>query len=123
MKKAIFLLVASLTFCAWAQEPSVLPMTKAEIYKTLAERSGLSKDQVKTALDELAKLAYQEAPRGFTIPDIGKLVVVDRAARTGRNPATGETIQIPAKKAVKFRIAKACKDAVLGATTTPGATP
>jgi DNA-binding protein HU-beta len=63
---------------------------------------------------ELAKVAAKEAKNGFTIPDIGKLVMVKRKARMGRNPQTGEAIQIPAKTALKFRIAKACKDAVLG---------
>ena len=90
-------------------------MTKTQTLKALAESTGLSKDQVSGLLDELAKLAYAEAKNGFTIPGIGKLVLVDRKARTGRNPATGEPIQIPAKTVVKFRIAKACKDAVLPA--------
>ena len=60
-----------------------------------------------------ATLAYAEACNGFTIPGLGKLVVVDRKARLGRNPKTGETIQIPAKKALKFRVAKAAKVACL----------
>ena len=90
-------------------------MTKTQTIKTLAENSELSKDQVVTLLDELSKLAYTEAKNGFTIPGIGKLVLVDRKARMGRNPATGETIQIPAKTVVKFRIAKACKESVLSA--------
>ena len=59
-------------------------------------------------------MAYREAKNSFTIPGVGKLVLVNRKARIGRNPATGEQIQIPAKKVVKFRVAKACKDAVLG---------
>ena len=91
-----------------------MAMTKSQVYATLAERSGLAKKQVAGLLDELAKLAYQEAPNGFTVPGIGKLVLVDRAARIGRNPATGEQIHIPAKKVVKFRVAKVCKEAVLG---------
>ena len=63
-------------------------------------------------LDALADLAHGQAIVGFTIPNIGKLVVVDRKARKGRNPMTGEAIDIPAKKVLKFRIAKAAKDAV-----------
>ena len=63
-------------------------------------------------LEILAATAYKEAKKGFTIPGIGKLVVVARKARMGRNPATGETIRIKAKKVLKFRIAKAAKDAV-----------
>jgi DNA-binding protein HU-beta len=59
-------------------------------------------------------MAYKGAKNGFTVPGLGKLVLVNRKARIGRNPATGETINIPAKRVVKFRVAKACKDAVLG---------
>jgi DNA-binding protein HU-beta len=67
---------------------------------------------VDDVLSAQAELAYQQAVAGFTIPGIGKLAVVQRSARSGRNPATGETIQIPAKKSVKFRVAKAAKDAI-----------
>lgn len=88
-------------------------MTKTQIIATLAERAALKKTEVTTLLDELANLSYEEARNGFVIPGIGKLVLVDRAERQGRNPATGETITIPAKSVVKFRVAKACKDAVL----------
>jgi len=93
------------------------PMTKSQLLNHLAEATGVTKQQVASVLDELAKTAYQEArtkEKGFTLPGFGKLVRVDRAARMGRNPATGETIQIPAKKVVKFRIAKVVKDALLG---------
>jgi DNA-binding protein HU-beta len=89
------------------------PMTKSQIIAAVAEKADISKAQAKDALDALAALAYEGAAEGFTIPGIGKLVKVDRAARMGRNPATGETIQIPAKTVLKFRIAKAAKDAVL----------
>jgi DNA-binding protein HU-beta len=65
-------------------------------------------------METLVTLAYKNAKDGFTIPGLGKLVKVRRKARLGRNPATGETIQIPAKTVLKFRIAKAAKDAVLG---------
>ena len=89
------------------------PMTKSQIIAAVAEKSDISKAQAKEALEALAALADEGAADGFTIPGIGKLVKVDRAARMGRNPATGETIQIPAKTVLKFRIAKAAKDAVL----------
>ena len=89
-------------------------MTKAAIVENLAEASGLTKKQVACVLEAQAALACKEAEKGFTIPGIGKLVLVDRKARMGRNPATGETIQIPAKRVLKFRIAKAAKDGVLG---------
>jgi DNA-binding protein HU-beta len=79
----------------------------------LAERTGAEKTLVSRVLDEIAQLAYVEAKNGFVLPGLGKLVLVQRNARTGRNPATGETIQIPAKTVVKFRVAKACKDALL----------
>lgn len=89
------------------------PMTKSQIIAAVAEKSEISKVQAKDALEALAELAYEGAVDGFTIPGIGKLVIVDRKARTGRNPATGETIEIAAKRVLKFRIAKAAKDAVL----------
>lgn len=89
-------------------------MTKSQILKTLVEKTDLSKKQVVAVIEELAGLAYKEARNGFTVPGLGKLVVVHRKARMGRNPMTGEAIHIPAKKALKFRIAKAAKDAVMG---------
>lgn len=91
-----------------------MALTKAQIQATLAEKTGLAKKQVAAFFDEMCKLAYKEAKNSFTVPGLGKLVLVNRAARQGRNPATGETIQIPAKKVVKFRVAKAAKDAILG---------
>lgn len=91
-----------------------MALTKSAIQATLAGKTGLAKKQVAAFFDELAKLAYKEAKNSFTIPGIGKLVLVNRAARIGRNPATGEQIQIPAKKVVKFRVAKAAKVAILG---------
>lgn len=89
------------------------PMTKSQIIASVAEKSGIDRKQATAALEALATLAYENAGDGFSIPGLGKLVKVDRAARMGRNPATGETIQIPAKTVLKFRIAKAAKDAVL----------
>jgi len=90
-------------------------MTKSQTIACLAEKTGLSKAQVGQFLEELAGLAYTEARNGFMIPGIGKLVLVHRQARMGRNPATGEAIHIPAKTVVKFRVAKACKESVLSA--------
>lgn len=86
-------------------------LTKAQIVAKLAEATDLSKKQVQDVLQAQADLAYKQAKMGFTIPGIGKLVVVNRKARMGRNPATGEQIKIPAKRVLKFRIAKAAKDA------------
>jgi DNA-binding protein HU-beta len=91
-----------------------MAMTKSQIIAAIAEKAEITKAQAETALDTLADLAYKGAGEGFTVPGLGKLVKVDRAARTGRNPATGEEIQIAAKKVLKFRVAKAAKDAILG---------
>jgi DNA-binding protein HU-beta len=73
----------------------------------------MKKKMAATIFEELSSLAYKEAKNSFTLPGIGKLVLVNRKARIGRNPKTGEQIQIPAKTVVKFRVAKACKEAVL----------
>ncbi|MDA7618067.1 MAG: HU family DNA-binding protein [Verrucomicrobiota bacterium] len=89
------------------------PLTKSQIATTIADQSGVTKKTATEILDLLAKLSYKHAKDGFTLPGIGKLVLVARKARTGRNPQTGESIKIPAKKVVKFRVAKACKDAVM----------
>ncbi|MFP4356172.1 MAG: HU family DNA-binding protein [Phycisphaerae bacterium] len=91
------------------------PMTKSQIMSELAEKTDLTKKKVTEVVDELVNMAYKNAKLGFTIPGLGKLIVQDRKARMGRNPATGETIKIPAKKVLKFRIAKAAKDAILPA--------
>ena len=90
-------------------------MTKSQIASHLAEKAEISKKQAAAFLEAQAELAYRQAKNSFTIPGIGKLVLVNRKARMGRNPATGQEIQIPAKKVVKFRVAKAAKDAILGA--------
>ncbi len=89
-------------------------LTKSQTIKELAERTGLEKKKAAEVVDELVKMSYEHAKDSFTIPGLGKLVLVNRAARMGRNPATGEQIQIPAKRVLKFRIAKQAKDAVLG---------
>jgi DNA-binding protein HU-beta len=90
-----------------------MPMTKGQVLTHMATKSGLSKKATGEFMQELVMLAYKEAKKGFVIPGLGKLVLVDRKARLGRNPKTGEAIQIPAKKVVKFRIAKQAKDAIL----------
>lgn len=90
-------------------------MTKSQTIAALAEQTDLSKAQVSDFLEKFANLAYKEAKDGFVLPGLGKLVLVNRKARMGRNPATGETISIPAKTVVKFRVAKACKEAVMSA--------
>lgn len=90
-------------------------MTKSQLLEALANKSELSKKQVKNVLDVLVELAYKEVKSNgeFSMPGMGKLVKKHRAARQGRNPATGATINIPAKTVVKFRVSKAAKDAIL----------
>lgn len=90
------------------------PMTKSQIVDSLAKKLGKTKREIAIFFDEMTKLAYREAKNSFTLPGLGKLVLVNRKARTGRNPQTGEPIKIPAKKVVKFRVAKAAKDSILG---------
>ena len=90
-------------------------MNKTQLLQMLAEKTGQSKKDVASMIDLLVETAYHEAKKNgeFTIPGLGKLQKKERAARMGRNPATGEQIQIPAKTVVKFRVAKAAKDAIL----------
>ena len=90
-------------------------LTKSQIAASLAEAIGITKKQAVIALESITALAYKHAKNSFTLPGLGKLVLVNRKARQGRNPMTGATIQIPAKRVVKFRVAKAAKDAILGA--------
>jgi len=90
-------------------------MTKSQLMEKIAELGDMSKKQAGEFYEGLVELAYSEVKSSgeFALPGLGKLVKVDRKAREGRNPATGETIQIPAKTVVKFRVAKAAKDSVL----------
>jgi DNA-binding protein HU-beta len=91
------------------------PMTKSQLINHIAEEVEVPRKTAVRMLEVLAAVAYKEAKKGFTFPGLGKLVLVQRKARTGRNPATGAAIKIPAKKVLKFRIAKAAKDSILGA--------
>ncbi len=90
-------------------------MTKAQIVGYFAKKFEISKKTASEMIDALAALAVAETKKAgaFVIPGIGKLVISKRKARLGRNPATGETIKIPAKTVVKMRIAKACKEAIV----------
>jgi DNA-binding protein HU-beta len=89
-------------------------LSKSQIAAAIADKAGISKKQSTEILGIIADLAYKNAKNTFTLPGLGKLVLVNRAARIGRNPATGAQINIPAKRVVKFRVAKAAKDAILG---------
>jgi DNA-binding protein HU-beta len=91
------------------------PMTKSKIIAALAEKVDIPKKQSAAYLEALAQLAHKEAKNGFTIPGVGKLVVRNYKARMGRNPQTGEQMKIPARRRLKFVVAKAAKDAALGA--------
>lgn len=92
-------------------------LTKSQFITHLATKTDLPKKKIVEVLDELLATAYREAKKehGFTLAGLGKLILTKRKARMGRNPQTGEPIPIPAKKALKFRVAKQAKDAVLGA--------
>src|SRR6266853_5558616 len=98
---------------------NTMSLTKPQIIEAIAQKTNTDKRMVESILDCLAQLAYQNAKDEFTVPGIGKLLVVDRKARMARNPQTGAQVQVPAKKALKFRIAKAAKDAVLASTAPP----
>ncbi len=89
-------------------------MTQTEIISQLADKTGMKKTDAKEFFSALAALATSEVKKNgeFTLPGFGKLVKATRKAREGRNPATGDTIKIPAKTTVKFRLGKAMKDAV-----------
>ena len=92
------------------------PMTKSKIVAALAETVDIPKKTSAAYLEALASLAHKEAKNGFTIPGVGKLVVRNYKARMGRNPQTGQEMKIPARRRLKFVVAKAAKDATLGAT-------
>ena len=90
-------------------------MTQTQLVRSLAEATESNNKTVRAILESLASTAITEVKKNgvFVLPGIGRLVRVDRKARVGRNPATGESIKIPAKKVVKFRVAKAAKDAIV----------
>jgi DNA-binding protein HU-beta len=90
-------------------------LTQTQLVRALAESCEVNNKTARGLLDNLSSIAIAEVKKNgmFVLPGIGRLVRVDRKARTGRNPATGETIKIPAKKVVKFRVAKAAKDAIV----------
>ncbi len=99
-----------------------MPMTKSEVSRRLAEKVGISKKQSDQYLEALAQLAYEEAKNTFTLPGLGKLVLVERPPREATmpfGPRKGEKYTIPAKKVVKFRLAKAAKDAIVGGEPAP----
>jgi DNA-binding protein HU-beta len=90
-------------------------LTQTQLVRSLAESCETNNKTARAFLDALSSTAITEVKKNgvFVLPGIGRLVRVDRKARVGRNPATGESIKIPAKKVVKFRVAKAAKDAIV----------
>ena len=88
-------------------------LTKSQVVAGVADGACIKKAEAKAAIEALVNMACKNAKDGFVIPGLGKLIKVKRKARMGRNPATGEALKIPAKTVLKFRIAKAAKDAVL----------
>ena len=90
-------------------------MTQSEVINYMAEKLSVKRAEAKAMFDELANLATSEVKENgeFTLPGFGKLVLSQRKAREGRNPATGATIQIPAKTTLKFRLGKGIKDSVV----------
>jgi len=92
-------------------------MTKTQLLTVIAEKAGITKVSANNILDIITSTACAETKKNgqFIIPGIGKLVKAHSKARKGRNPQTGAEIKIPAKTVVKFRVAKACNDAVVPA--------
>ena len=92
------------------------PMTKSQIVSHFAKKFELTRKTASGIIEEVAALAVSETKKNgsFTIPGIGKLVLVKRKARMGRNPQTGKAIKIPAKTVVKMRVSKVAKEAVVG---------
>ncbi len=90
-------------------------MTKSETLQALADKLSVTRKQASEMMDALIALSVAETKKNgeFTFPGLGKLQKKHRDARQGRNPATGATIQIPAKTVLKFRVAKQAKDAIL----------
>ena len=99
---------------AGAKAP-VQKMTKTALIRYMAEQMEVSPKQMGAFFNLLIETATTQTRKNgeFTVPGLGKLVKAQRAARMGRNPATGEAIKIKAKTTVKFRLAKSAKDAVV----------
>jgi len=90
-------------------------MTQTQLVRNIAESCEVNNKVARQFLDTLSNLAISEVKKNgvFVVPGLGRLVRQERKARMGRNPATGEAIKIPAKKVVKFRVAKAAKDSIV----------
>jgi DNA-binding protein HU-beta len=111
-------IASNTTTAAAPVRPLKLPatkMTKTQLVRFMAEHMSVTPKQVNSFLTLLVDTATAQTKKlgEFTVPGLGKLVKAQRAARMGRNPATGEPIKIKAKTTIKFRVAKAAKDAVV----------
>jgi DNA-binding protein HU-beta len=124
LRRTALIRAKSLDFCKPKQQQThteqimAKAMSKSQIAAAVAEKAGITKKQAAVALDSVAELAYKQAKHTFTVPGLGKLVLQNRPAREMTmqfGPNKGQMIKIPAKRVVKFRVAKACKDAILGA--------
>jgi len=93
----------------------VKKMTQTQVVNEIATASGITKKQAKAAMEKLVELAIAQTKKVgvFVLPGIGRLKKVERKARMGRNPATGEPIKIPARKSVKLTLSKSIKDAIV----------
>ncbi len=91
------------------------PLTKAQIVEELAKKLNMTKKDVNNFLAAYNELIYKSVKKAkeLTVPGLGKFYVTKTKKRKGRNPSTGETITIPAKNVVKFKVAKAAKDAIV----------
>lgn len=89
-------------------------MTRTDLIEAIAQATGSDRQQAKAFLEGFTSIIEREMKNEGEVPlaGLGKFKVVKRQARTGRNPMTGESIQIPAKTVVKFTVAKALKDSI-----------
>lgn len=90
-------------------------MTKSQLVRHLAEKVDVPKKTAAALIEELVNTAIRETRTkgAFVVPGIGKLRKAHRKARMGRNPRTGAAIKIPAKTVARFRVSKACKEAIV----------
>jgi DNA-binding protein HU-beta len=98
------------------ENPIMARLNKTELAREVAQESGLESGQSKLALEKTFELIARHLQAGdeVELAGFGKFTLSDRAARQGRNPSTGETIQIPASRAAKFSASSALKNAVRG---------
>jgi DNA-binding protein HU-beta len=89
------------------------PLNQSEVCEQMAADTGWKKSEVKVFFEVFAALVVSESKRGVVLPNMGRVILVDRKARMARNPMTGEAVKVPAKKVLKFRFAKAFKESIV----------